>query len=276
MVDEVFGACAGGPAPPEGPAAGRRRGRRESELLDVRVPGGRITEAGAARKHQRRPAVPRGLAGRLGGGGDQQPDGGRRDRRDRPVAAVAVDPARCHAPKTESRSRWSACRDDSGERNCGDWKRREAISRGSTAAADLLDALFAAREFPEFLTLAAYREAELGASSQHLTRQLYWGGWGRTSNLPVNSRALCQLSYTPNGHGNGAVTLLGSGPRGQVIYGRRTVRQRICCSCKPTRRSKSSRARPRVTGPPCRSGMGASLHPAASNTCAVSRFTASA
>ena len=24
-----------------------------------------------------------------------------------------------------------------------------------------------------------------------------WGGWGRTSNLPVNSRALCQLSYTP-------------------------------------------------------------------------------
>lgn len=24
-----------------------------------------------------------------------------------------------------------------------------------------------------------------------------WGGWPRTSNLPVNSRALCQLSYTP-------------------------------------------------------------------------------
>jgi molybdenum cofactor cytidylyltransferase len=24
-----------------------------------------------------------------------------------------------------------------------------------------------------------------------------WGGWGRTSNLPVNSRALCRLSYTP-------------------------------------------------------------------------------
>ena len=32
----------------------------------------------------------------------------------------------------------------------------------------------------------------------------YWGGWGRTSNLPVNSRALCLLSYTPSsgdGHG---------------------------------------------------------------------------
>ncbi len=25
----------------------------------------------------------------------------------------------------------------------------------------------------------------------------HWGGWGRTSNLPVNSRALCRLSYTP-------------------------------------------------------------------------------
>ena len=24
-----------------------------------------------------------------------------------------------------------------------------------------------------------------------------WGGWIRTTNLPVNSRLLCQLSYTP-------------------------------------------------------------------------------
>ena len=24
-----------------------------------------------------------------------------------------------------------------------------------------------------------------------------WGGWVRTTNLPVNSRLLCQLSYTP-------------------------------------------------------------------------------
>lgn len=26
---------------------------------------------------------------------------------------------------------------------------------------------------------------------------LHWGGWIRTTNLPVNSRLLCQLSYTP-------------------------------------------------------------------------------
>ena len=38
--------------------------------------------------------------------------------------------------------------------------------------------------------------------------RLYWGGWGRTSNLPVNSRALCQLSYTPRWD-RGIVTLLG-------------------------------------------------------------------
>src|SRR3954470_4387969 len=33
--------------------------------------------------------------------------------------------------------------------------------------------------------------------SPKISALCYWGGWGRTSNLPVNSRALCQLSYTP-------------------------------------------------------------------------------
>ena len=26
-----------------------------------------------------------------------------------------------------------------------------------------------------------------------------WGGWIRTTNFPVNSRAVCQLTYTPMG-----------------------------------------------------------------------------
>jgi molybdenum cofactor cytidylyltransferase len=43
----------------------------------------------------------------------------------------------------------------------------------------------------------------------------YWGGWGRTSNLPVNSRALCQLSYTPRWN-CGIVTLLAPGKRGKA------------------------------------------------------------
>jgi hypothetical protein len=46
-----------------------------------------------------------------------------------------------------------------------------------------------------------------------------WGGWGRTSNLPVNSRALCQLSYTPKAGTHdwceGVVTLPLPAPEGQ-------------------------------------------------------------
>src|SRR5262245_1452100 len=26
---------------------------------------------------------------------------------------------------------------------------------------------------------------------------LHWGGWTRTTNFPVNSRTVCQLTYTP-------------------------------------------------------------------------------
>ena len=40
-----------------------------------------------------------------------------------------------------------------------------------------------------------------GPAGQKALRGLvfsYWGGRGRTSNLPGNSRALCQLSYTPS------------------------------------------------------------------------------
>ena len=28
-------------------------------------------------------------------------------------------------------------------------------------------------------------------------REIDWGGWTRTTNFPVNSRAVCQLTYTP-------------------------------------------------------------------------------
>ncbi len=36
----------------------------------------------------------------------------------------------------------------------------------------------------------------LGADGQ--CSATYWGGRTRTSNFPVNSRAVCQLTYTPN------------------------------------------------------------------------------
>src|SRR5919109_196087 len=43
----------------------------------------------------------------------------------------------------------------------------------------------------------------------------HWGGWGRTSNLPVNSRALCRLSYTPRRRVKGTERLQGRGLAGQ-------------------------------------------------------------
>ena len=73
-----------------------------SDLLDVRVAGGRVTDAGV--RNNVRIAL-RYLEAWLGGsgrGGDRQPDGGHRDRGDQPGAALAVDSSR-HADRE-----WSA------------------------------------------------------------------------------------------------------------------------------------------------------------------------
>lgn len=40
----------------------------------------------------------------------------------------------------------------------------------------------------------------------HVTR-LSWGGWIRTTNFPGNSRAVCQLTYTPGDRLNRANNL---------------------------------------------------------------------
>ena len=60
------------------------------DLLDVSVPGSAVTEAGRAVQRLDRAVLSRLVAGREWRGGDQQPDGGRRHRRDQPLAAVAV------------------------------------------------------------------------------------------------------------------------------------------------------------------------------------------
>ncbi len=67
------------------------------ELLDVRVPNGEITRGGPGDERERGDAVPRLVA--VGGrrGRDRQPDGGRRDGRDLPVADLAVGGERRHA-----------------------------------------------------------------------------------------------------------------------------------------------------------------------------------
>ena len=100
LVNEVFGAVlAGRPHQKE-------RQRDDVEVQESAAPG----RAGAGRadnrsrgawQHQRRVAVPRGLVGRLGSRGHQQPDGRRRHRGDRPITALAMDqPAGHHGRRS--------------------------------------------------------------------------------------------------------------------------------------------------------------------------------
>ena len=74
-----------------------RQGEGETsagELLDVAATPGEITEEGLAEQRLRRDPVPRRLAPRVGGRRDQQPHGGRSDRRDLPVTDLAMAGAR--------------------------------------------------------------------------------------------------------------------------------------------------------------------------------------
>ena len=69
------------PAPDRAPAP-RGDGGRRRRCSTSGCRAGKVTEAGPAEQHERRPAVPRGLAGRERRRRDLQPDGRRRDRRD--------------------------------------------------------------------------------------------------------------------------------------------------------------------------------------------------
>ncbi len=80
---------------------GERRNQIDKKRDDVNVSGGRPAELPAgdadhrgrpAHEHQRRHPLPRLVAGGQRLRADPQPDGGRGDRRDQPLAGVAVDP----------------------------------------------------------------------------------------------------------------------------------------------------------------------------------------
>jgi hypothetical protein len=100
-----------------------------------------------------------------------------------------------------------------------------------------------------------------------------WGGWIRTSDLPVNSRALCQLSYTPKAAhddrargewgiyaGLGVASTRGIGPHrrsrrrlrrlGSVGLGRRVAPRRGTGRHVGVRRPRRRRRRPRIRRPP--------------------------
>ena len=49
-----------------------------------------------------------------------------------------------------------------------------------------------------------------GRAAEVATRPIvryYWGGWIRTTDLLINSQALCQLSYTPSTRSRGSRNL---------------------------------------------------------------------
>ena len=83
-----------------------------ADLLDVAATPGDVTDDGVRAERLGRHPVHRLLARRDGRGGDQQPDGGRRDRRDLPLADLAVGPAR--ARRAGRRSRRGRGRGSSG------------------------------------------------------------------------------------------------------------------------------------------------------------------
>ena len=86
-----------------------------AELLDVAATPGDVTEAACGERLGRHP-VHRGVARGIGRGGDQQPDGGRRDGRDLALAGLAVGaprPDRVASASSRSRpTRWRASAPD--------------------------------------------------------------------------------------------------------------------------------------------------------------------
>ncbi len=116
------------------------------QLLDLRVEGGSVTEAGHPGERPGRARLPRRVAARDRRRGDRQPHGGRGDRRDRPLAALAVA-ARAVCCPTEQ---YAAIRDEELARLGG--AARAASATPGTCSIDLvLD-----DDFAEFLTLRAY------------------------------------------------------------------------------------------------------------------------
>ena len=103
---------------------------------------GDVTEAGVRNERPRRHPVHRLLAARHRRGRHQQPDGGRRHRRDLPLADLAVGAARARRPGARRRDRRPRSWPGSARRYA-----RRPRSSEEVALAD---------EFVDFLTLPAY------------------------------------------------------------------------------------------------------------------------
>ena len=150
---EVFDGVLGDAAEPEGPAARGGGGRWPTQLLDLAVAGGAVTEAGVRANVRVALAYLDSWLRGVGRRGHRQPDGGRGDGRDQPLAALAVDHPGGRPRRWRGRStpeRYATIRDEELARLGGAGEGRLA------EAADLLDRLVLDDDFAEFLTLRAY------------------------------------------------------------------------------------------------------------------------
>ena len=139
-------------AEPEGSPA-RRRAGQPAELLDTRVEGGQVTEAGVSTNVS---VALQYLASWLAGQRrrrHQQPDGGRRDGGDQPQPALAVADAWRDAGRRQADERRPLR--DVRDAELGRLRCIRTRYRWTDAAA-LLDDLVLSEDFAEFLTLAAY------------------------------------------------------------------------------------------------------------------------
>jgi malate synthase len=129
---------------------------RRDQLLDVRVPDGRITEAGLRNNIS---VALQYLAAWLAGSGAVAINNLMEDAATAEIARSQLWQWIRHEAKTESGERVTVarCRAILGEES--GWLAAEGGDRARVASAgELLDALFSAEVFPEFLTLSAYQK----------------------------------------------------------------------------------------------------------------------
>jgi malate synthase len=154
VVDEVFRAVLGGRPHQKNRQRDDVDGRRD-QLLDVRVPGGRVTEAGLLGNIS---VALQYLAAWLGGSGAVAINNLMEDAATAEIARSQLWQWIRHGAKTENgkpitlaRCR-ALLRDETEKLIAAGGDRDRLVSAG-----DLLDGLFSAEVFPEFLTLAAYQ-----------------------------------------------------------------------------------------------------------------------
>jgi len=155
VVDEVFRAGLG-----ERPNQKQRQRDdvdiRPEQLLDVRVPGGRVTEAGV---HGNISVALQYLSAWLGGSGAVAINNLMEDAATAEIARSQLWQWIYHGATTESGERVTLER----ARQMLAEERQKLTAEGADSsrlemAAELLDGLISAKDFPEFLTLAAYEK----------------------------------------------------------------------------------------------------------------------